>query len=69
MRPSPRPLATYVERARALAPRIEARRDEIERQRRLPDDVVAALTEAGFFRLLLPRSWEVRSSIPSPSCR
>ncbi len=46
----------YVERARALAPRIEARRDEIERQRRLPDDVVAALTDAGFFALLLPRS-------------
>jgi alkylation response protein AidB-like acyl-CoA dehydrogenase len=46
----------YVERARALAPRIEARAAEIERQRRLPDDVVAALTEAGFFALLLPHS-------------
>lgn len=46
----------YVERARALTPRIAARAAEIERQRRLPDDVVSALTDAGFFALLLPRS-------------
>jgi indole-3-acetate monooxygenase len=46
----------YVERARGLAPRIEACADEIERERRLPEPLLAALIEAGFFRLLLPRS-------------
>jgi len=46
----------YVERACALAPEIEARADQIERERRLPEPVLAALFEAGLFRLLLPRS-------------
>jgi len=46
----------YVERACALAPEIEARADQIEQERRLPAPVLAALFEAGLFRLLLPRS-------------
>ena len=46
----------YVERACALAPEIEARADQIERERRLPEPVLAALFAAGLFRLLLPRS-------------
>jgi indole-3-acetate monooxygenase len=46
----------YIERARALAPEIEARADQIEQERRLPEPVLAALFEAGLFRLLLPRS-------------
>ncbi len=46
----------YVERACALAPEIEARADQIEQERRLPEPVLAALFEAGLFRLLLPRS-------------
>ena len=46
----------YVERACALAPEIEARADQIEQDRRLPEPVLAALFEAGLFRLLLPRS-------------
>jgi alkylation response protein AidB-like acyl-CoA dehydrogenase len=46
----------YLARAEALAPRIAAAADEIERERRLPPHLLAALHEAGFFRLLLPRS-------------
>jgi len=46
----------YVERARQLAPLLTAAADEIEARRELPDRVVEALIERGFFRLLLPRS-------------
>ena len=58
----------HVERARALAPQIEACADQIERERRLAAPVLDALFEAGMFRLLLPRSLARRArSIPSPS--
>jgi alkylation response protein AidB-like acyl-CoA dehydrogenase len=46
----------YVARAAALAPRIAQAADEIERERRLPAYLLAALHDAGLFRLLLPRS-------------
>ena len=46
----------YVERARRLAPMLIDAADEIEEQRQLPERVVDALIEGGFFRLLLPRS-------------
>jgi indole-3-acetate monooxygenase len=46
----------YVERARELAPLLTAAADEIEERRELPERVVEALIEGGFFRLLLPRS-------------
>lgn len=46
----------YLERARALAPKIEAWADQIEQERRLPDPLLAVLLDAGLFRLLLPRS-------------
>ena len=46
----------YVERARQLAPLLIDAADEIEEQRQLPERVVEALIEGGFFRLLLPRS-------------
>ncbi len=45
-----------MERARQLAPLIEASADEGERERRLPEPVVTALVETGLTRLLLPRS-------------
>jgi alkylation response protein AidB-like acyl-CoA dehydrogenase len=45
-------LATVAE----LARRIAARGDEIERARRLPQDLVDELTTAGCFRMLAPRS-------------
>ena len=46
----------YVERARRLAPQIEACADQIEQERRLAEPVLEALFAAGMFRLLLPRS-------------
>lgn len=48
--------ADAVERAKALAPLIAAEADDIERGRRLTPNVVAALVEGGFYRLLLPQS-------------
>ena len=46
----------YLDRARTLAPMIQACADDIERDRRLPRSLLTALIEAGMFRLLLPRS-------------
>ncbi|MCG8695820.1 MAG: acyl-CoA dehydrogenase family protein, partial [Minwuiales bacterium] len=48
----PEPLAA----ARALAPTIRARADEIEAGRRLPADLARQMAEAGLFRLLVPAS-------------
>jgi indole-3-acetate monooxygenase len=45
-----------VKRARAMAPLLAAEADEIERNRQLTPKVVAALTEGGFYKLLLPNS-------------
>ncbi len=52
----PRPGDEYVDRARAIAPQVEAVADQIEQERRLPASLLAALHDAGLFRLLLPRS-------------
>lgn len=41
--------------ARGLAPVIKANREAIERERDLPAPVMAAMVEAGLFRLYLPR--------------
>jgi alkylation response protein AidB-like acyl-CoA dehydrogenase len=46
----------WVVRAQALAPMIEAAADRIEAERRIVPEVVAALHEAGLFRMLLPAS-------------
>jgi alkylation response protein AidB-like acyl-CoA dehydrogenase len=40
----------------ALVPAIAARRDDIERDRRLPRDLVATLRETGLFTLEIPRA-------------
>src|ERR1700751_6016468 len=45
-----------LERAREIAPMLAAAADEIEERRELPEQVVEALIERGFFRMLLPRS-------------
>ncbi len=50
------PSIDYVQRAREFAPELAAAAAEIERRRELPELVVAALAERGFFRLLLPGS-------------
>jgi indole-3-acetate monooxygenase len=47
--------AAVLEAVQSLLPAIAAASDEIERERRLPLALVAALAEAGLFRLLLPR--------------
>jgi len=43
--------------ATALVPAIRERRDQIERERRLPLDLVDALKTAGVFRIAMPRAW------------
>ena len=46
--------ATWVEAVQALAPQIRDVAEEIEAARRLPQRLVKAMAEAGFFRLLTP---------------
>lgn len=45
----------HSKRIQELLPSIEARREEIERRRRLPRDLVDELIETGVFRLAVPR--------------
>lgn len=49
------PTMDIVATARALAPSIRARSEEIERARKLPADLAATLARTGLFRTLLPR--------------
>ncbi len=48
---------TYLARVRTLAPRIAAAAPDIERGRRIPDDLLEALHEAGFYRMFLPKRY------------
>jgi indole-3-acetate monooxygenase len=45
-----------VQAAAALQPELRQYREELEREQRLPPALVARLREAGFYRMLLPRS-------------
>lgn len=45
-----------VRAAAAMQPVIRAYRDEIEREQRLPKALVAQMREAGFYRMVIPRS-------------
>jgi alkylation response protein AidB-like acyl-CoA dehydrogenase len=42
--------------AKALAPEIQAAREEMDSTRRLPDNLVQAMTKANLFQMGLPRS-------------
>ena len=44
-----------LERVQALLPEVAAYADETERERRIAAPLVAAMLEAGLFRMLLPR--------------
>src|SRR5438552_14669516 len=46
----------YLERAREIAPMLAAASDEIEERRELPERIVEALIQRGFFEMLLPGS-------------
>jgi len=48
---------TYVGRAQDLAPRIAAAAPEIERDRRVPAELLDALHAAGFYRMFIPRRY------------
>ena len=52
-----RDTAWYLRAAEDLAPRIRQLRQEIERERTLPAELVAAMTDAGFFSLWLSRAF------------
>ena len=59
----------YLERARAFVPELAAAAPDIERQRELPEPIVAAMVERGFFRMLLPRSVGGAELLPAPYVR
>jgi 3-hydroxy-9,10-secoandrosta-1,3,5(10)-triene-9,17-dione monooxygenase len=46
-----------IEKARSLSSKLASRRKETNELRRVPDSTVAELHEAGFFRMLQPKSW------------
>lgn len=49
--------ASAIDAARALAPRIAALSERIERERSLPPDLARAMAEGGLFRLCVPRKF------------
>ena len=48
--------AQYLKTARNLSERVAAYADRIDQERRMPSELANELADAGFFRLLLPRS-------------
>ena len=48
--------SSFLEAAAGLAPQIRSCAEEIEQSRRLPLPLVEAITQAGLFRLWIPRS-------------
>jgi len=56
----------YLRRACDFAPELATAAPEIDRQRELPEKVVAAMVERGFFRMLLPRSLGGAELLPAP---
>jgi alkylation response protein AidB-like acyl-CoA dehydrogenase len=58
-----------VARARDLGPAIAAATESIERNRRIPPDLAAALHDAGMFRMFLPRAFGGEECTPSAYLR
>lgn len=52
--PSPEVL---IERARAMIPTLKARAAQTTAQRKVPDETIAEMQEAGLFRILQPKRW------------
>lgn len=46
-----------VERARAMIPTLKARARRAVAERKVPDETIAEMQEAGFFRILQPQRW------------
>ena len=46
-----------IERARAMIPTLKARAAQATAQRRIPDETIAEMQAAGFFRILQPKRW------------
>ncbi len=59
----------HLQRARDFVPELAAAAPEIERQRALPEAIVAAMAERDFFRMLLPRSLGGAELLPAPYVR
>jgi alkylation response protein AidB-like acyl-CoA dehydrogenase len=53
----PQTPAEILTRAQAIAPRLRERSPDIERERRLPADVVKMLRDSGVFRMCFGRRW------------
>ena len=49
--------ADIIARARALIPTLAERSREARRLRRIPDETIADMQRAGFFRVLQPKRW------------
>ena len=49
--------SVLVERVRALLPAIRARARETENLRRIPDETIRELAEAGIFQMFVPKRW------------
>jgi 3-hydroxy-9,10-secoandrosta-1,3,5(10)-triene-9,17-dione monooxygenase len=49
--------AEIIARARALVPTLAGRSPEARRRRRIPDETIADMQGAGFFRVLQPKRW------------
>ena len=54
-RHNPDALSQILARLESLTPLIALHRDALDRERRLPPTLMAALAEAGLFRLWIPR--------------
>ncbi len=48
---------TLYDRARAMGPTLTERANRTEAERRIPDETIAEMSQAGFFRILQPRRW------------